>query len=166
MSLRDSKLTPTKRKCFASQYVFKLLFSCFTSVYSDVLVQELFLGSFSPHALLSTFCGCFLICPAIVEVIDCTECGERRKSVLFSFALSLIQNLFLFDVPCVSKGFITAQLCEIISVFHQLLSSLRHPENILPNLMHGQHCRNILPQFVNIFITRYQSFKNNLGHLT
>lgn len=113
-------LLPPKEKYnknIASHYVFWLLFSyalhlCVSWRISAKLLC--YLGSFSPPSTpfpLHFSCLVFNLSPAVVEMIDCTECGERN---VFLFALlSLIQNLFLLDVPCVSKGFNTAQLCEL-----------------------------------------------------
>lgn len=100
-------------KDIASHYVFWLLFSyalhlCVSWRISAKL--SCYLGSpplSTPFPLHFSHLV-FNLSPAVVEMI---ECGERN---VFLFALlSLIQNLFLLDVPCVSKGFNTAQLCEV-----------------------------------------------------
>ncbi len=100
-----------KKKRIASHYVFRLLFSYALHLCESWRISAkllCYLGSFPRTPFPLHFSRLVLnLSPAVVEMIDCTECGERK---IFLFALlSLIQNLFLLDVPCVSKGFNTAQ---------------------------------------------------------
>lgn len=104
-----------KKKNIASHYVFRLLFSYALHLCESWRISAkllCYLGSFPRTPFPLHFSHLVLnLSPAVVEMIDCTECGERE---IFLFALSLIQNLFLLDVPCVSKGFNTAQSCQLL----------------------------------------------------
>ncbi len=107
-------LPPKEKKRIASHYVFRLLFSYALHLCESWRISAkllCYLGSFPRTPFPLHFSRLVLnLSPAVVEMIDCTECGERK---IFLFALlSLIQNLFLLDVPCVSKGFNTAQSCQ------------------------------------------------------
>lgn len=71
-------------------------------VYSDVLVQKLFFGgSFPPYALLSLYFLCLFSNLSGNCGSNCTEHGERRKSVLFSFCFVInSESVFVGCTMC------------------------------------------------------------------